>query len=383
MFAALLAAVLASADARPAIECVDPDKDAGTSRAVVLDEAPLAHTGQLFPPPKDRGDAAKQLAALLDRLAKDLQTVKSDLDQVVKLNVYLARASDLPAVHKTLAARFAGKHRPAACVNVGTQAQAGAHVSLDAVAVCGVRQAVVERSVTPSGTTICVLPDAPVYYVSGQAERGLSLPRATKHTLDSLRETLQHYRRQDADVVQLRAFVSPMAKAADVRKEVEAFYGKDKLPPLVLVEWTAKDSVEIELIASAAVPEEKAKDAIDFLTPPKMTASPVFSRVTRVNHGRRIYTSGLYATGKTGEAQVTDFFAQLKAVLKKSGGDLDHLAKATYYVSDDDANKHLNTQRLRVYDAKRPPAASKATVTATGRKECGLLGDFIAVRPPD
>ena len=106
-----------------------------------------------------------------------------------------------------------------------------------------------------------------------------------------------------------------------------------------------------------------------------------YSRVTRVNHGRRIYVSGLYATGKTGEAQVKNFFDQLRAVLKKTGGDLDHLAKATYFVADDEANKQLNVQRLRVYDARRPPAASKATVTATGRKDCGLVGDFIAVRP--
>src|SRR5262249_8752535 len=53
MFAALLAAALCAAD-KPAIECVDPDKDAGTSLAVTFDEAPLVHTGQLFPPPKDR-----------------------------------------------------------------------------------------------------------------------------------------------------------------------------------------------------------------------------------------------------------------------------------------------------------------------------------------
>jgi enamine deaminase RidA (YjgF/YER057c/UK114 family) len=379
MFAALLACVLC-ADQKPAIECVHPDKQTGSSLAVTVDEAPLVHTGQLFPPPKDRSDAARQLGGLLDRLAKDLQTVKADLDKVVKLNVYLARPSDVAAVNKTLAARFA-KHRPAVCLSVGKQAQPGAHVSLDAVAVAGPSAAVVERSVTDSGTTLCVLPAGPVYYVSGQAERGLTLPRATKHTLDSLRETLQHYKRENADVVQLRAFVGPMAKAAEVRKEIEAFYGKDKLPPLVLLEWTAKDSVEIELIASAPAPEEKAKEAIDFLTPPKMTTSAVFSRVTRVNHGRRIYVSGLYATGKTGEAQVKDFFDQLRTVLKKTGGDLDHLAKATYFVADDEANKQLNVQRLRVYDAKRPPAASKASVTSTGRKDCGLMGDFIAVRP--
>ena len=42
------------------------------------------------------------------------------------------------------------------------------------------------------------------------------------------------------------------------------------------------------------------------------------------------------AEGK-GEAQATDVFEQLKAILDQAGGDMLHLAKATYYVCDDDS----------------------------------------------
>src|SRR5262245_37807823 len=213
MFAALLT-LLCAADARPAVECIDPDKDTGSSLAVVLDEAPLVHTGQLLPAPKERG-VAKQLVGLLDRLDKDLAGVKSGPERLVKLNVYLRRAADLDAVRAALAKRFSGKHRPAVCLSVGGQPQAGAAVSLDAVAIAGVTPAAAERSVAESGTTLCVLPAGPVYYVSGQAERGLTAQRATRHTLESLRATLAEYRRQDADVVQLRAFVSRIDKAAE------------------------------------------------------------------------------------------------------------------------------------------------------------------------
>jgi enamine deaminase RidA (YjgF/YER057c/UK114 family) len=376
MFAALLAAVCS---AQPSIECIDPDKTAGSSLAAVVDEAPLVHTGQLLPAPKERGDAGKQLDGLLDRLERDLASVKSGLDRVVKLNVYAASPNGLAAVRKTLAKRFSGKHRPAVCVSVGAQPQANALVSLDAVAVAGTAPAAVERSVTKSGTTLCVLPAGPVYYVSGQAERGLTLQRATQRTLQSLRTTLSHYRREDADVVQLRAFVNPMSKAAEVRKELEAFYGKDKVPPLVLVEWTEKDSIEIELIASAPKAKQKAAEALEFLTPPQMTSSPVFSRMTRINHGRRIYVSGLHGEGKDAEAKVKEFFVRLRAALKKAGGDEKHLAKATYFVAGAEASKQLNTQRLTVYDPRRPPAASKAMVATTGREGGGVLGDFIGV----
>src|SRR5262249_43062024 len=133
-------------------------------------------------------------------------------------------------------------------------------------------------------------------------------------------------------------------------------------------------------IASAPALKQKAEGAIDYLTPPKMTSSPVFSRVARVNHGRRIYVSGIYGSGKDGEAQVKDFFTRLTEVLKKSNGDVNHLVKATYFVADAEANRQLNTQRLSVYDKTRPPAASKAMVSQTGRKDCGVLGDFIAVQ---
>src|SRR5439155_1316221 len=162
----------------------------GASLAVVLDEAPLVHTGQLWPAPRERGGAGQHLAALLDRLDRDLASVQPGLHLVVNPNVYLARAADLGAVNAAPAKR-----------------------------VCG--------------------------------------------------------------------------KAPEIRKVIEEFYGKEKSPPLVLLEWQEKDSVEIELVASAPVVREKAKGAIDFLTPPNMTTSSVFSRVTRVNHGRRIYTSGI------------------------------------------------------------------------------------------
>jgi enamine deaminase RidA (YjgF/YER057c/UK114 family) len=112
-----------------------------------------------------------------------------------------------------------------------------------------------------------------------------------------------------------------------------------------------------------------------------MTASPIFSRVARINHGKRVYTSGLTGAGKDGAAEVKDVFAQLGAILKKHGSDFRHLAKATYYVANDDVSKQLNLLRPDYYDPKRPPAASKAPVRGTGRKGSGLVLDMIAVVP--
>ena len=114
-----------------------------------------------------------------------------------------------------------------------------------------------------------------------------------------------------------------------------------------------------------------------------MSASPVYARVTRIDSGRRIYTSGIDGIGKDGTAQVKDAFDKLQALLKQGGGDLKHLAKATYLVTDaggaEGASAMLNKLRPSYYDPKRPPAASKAGVRSTGVTGSGLCMDFIGV----
>src|SRR5262249_48370837 len=150
---------------------------------------------------------------------------------------------------------------------------------------------------------LAVLPAGPVYYVSGQAERGKTLTESTRKTLASLDETLRYLKCTKGDVVQIKAFVHPMSQIADVRKirgalGVPDHYGNRFVPPSSLVGWTSKASIEIELVVAAKPTKEKPTAAIEFLTPPGMKASPVFTRVTRINHGKRLYTSGIHGTGK-------------------------------------------------------------------------------------
>ena len=56
-----------------------------------------------------------------------------------------------------------------------------------------------------------------------------------------------------------------------------------------------------------------------------------------------------------------------------------HLAKASYYVCDDDAGKALDRARSKFFDPHRPPAASKVTVHGVGQADCTLTVDMIAV----
>jgi enamine deaminase RidA (YjgF/YER057c/UK114 family) len=104
-----------------------------------------------------------------------------------------------------------------------------------------------------------------------------------------------------------------------------------------------------------------------------------FSRVARVFAGRPIFVSGLVGASPDPAAQVRQIFDELRRLLEETGSDMRHLAKATYYVSDKVADAEINAVRPTIFDAARPPAASKISVQGTGRPGKGAVIDMIAV----
>ena len=95
---------------------------------------------------------------------------------------------------------------------------------------------------------------------------------------------------------------------------------------------------------------------------------------------RRIYTSGLFAREPSrGEPQSKFLFEQLREILDKTGSDMRHLVKATYYVSDDDAARWIDRARPLLFDESRPPAASKLMVHGVGESQRTMTVDMIAV----
>lgn len=393
----VLLSVAISSKAEERIPRYFQGNEAGSSAAVLVGDWPLAHTAQAVPVDESRrvlsADPQAQAGRVLDNLHTMLVQAQSGLDRAVKLNFYVTRDEILPDVKAVLAARFHGAQRPAVAFVVTPLPIGDALVAADAVAVTtGESGNAVELSGAKTGqpATVAVVPDGTRIYIAGQAEPGTSLAEATRKTLESLRTTLKFLGRGDADMVQLKAFLTPMSGAAEVRREVEAFFGDRPAPPLVLVEWksAAKTPIEIELIAWGG--KNRTGDVVEYLTPPGMSASPVFSRVARINHSRSIYVSGLFApagsadtTNVTAERDVTAVFSSLQQLLQQTGSDFRHLAKATYYVSSEPASMKLNELRPKYYDPERPPAASKAAVAGVGQAGAGLTLDMIAVPAVD
>lgn len=395
IFAGLSAISSARGDeAEPGVGAVVPDAKARTSAAVVVSGSlNLAHTAQLLPidaagavaAPKAGRDVSPvdaQCEAVLDRLEAALKEAGTGVDRLVKINVYVARADVLPSFRAAVARRIIGSGRPAMTVVVSALSHPDALVAADGVAVTPLPKPVAPPQNAAGGgrARVAILPAGARVYVSGQAAQSTDLAEATRKTLDELGQTLTFVGLQKSSVVQLKAFLEPASGAAAVERELDAFFGAGAVPPVVFVDWRSskKVPIEIELIAAAGRREQGPK--VEYLTPPALKPSPVFSRVVRVNRGDIIYVSGLFgAAGTTGTGQVEAIFGELKDVLAKSRSDLGHMVKATYYVSDDDASKALNELRPRYYDPKTPPAASKAVVKDVGLEGRTITLDMIAV----
>ena len=297
---------------------------------------------------------------------------------VLKLNFVVANenvASLIPSVIAQAAPNLA--NTPLSVV-IGALPN-GAAVGVDAVALDDRpvdRERIRVKEVSPGLAKIC--PAGARIYISGQAEKGASPADATAQTIASLKRTLEWLGCETIDAVHAKCFLTPMAAAAQVRAEFDKVFGKDQLP-LVFVEWKSDLPIEIELIAHAP-PAKADAPAIEFLTPPGMTESPVYSRVVRVNRGTWIYTSGLTHLSSDANKQVVGIFDQLQSTFKNANSDFGQLAKATYYVTNDATSKSLNDLRPRYYDPKKPPAASKAMIPGLAEdKNVNIMIDMIGI----
>jgi enamine deaminase RidA (YjgF/YER057c/UK114 family) len=247
-------------------------------------------------------------------------------------------------------------------------------VALDAVAAAPGDQSSAVK-LRPQSST---LPAGCRIYVSGQAEPG-TLREATRKTLESLTASLAHCGRTDRDVVQLKCFLTPMAAVAEVRDEIARYYGESGAPPVSFVEWRSSAPIEIELVAWGGPANADTKEPLEFLTPPALKASPLYSRIARIHRGGTIYVSDQFGSADGADEQAAEAFANLGKVLEQTGSDWKHLAKATYFVTDDEVSKAHNAIRPKYYDPERPPAASKAMVSKTGRPGVRYSMDMIAV----
>jgi len=364
---------------------------AGSSGAVRVDQLPLVFSTQLFPIPEPGTVVAPGAAEQADFLLKSVEAALGEggASRIVKWNFCVTSDEAASAVRSVLEQRYPGPEKGAVSFVVGQLSRAEAQVALDFVAVdIGSGTARVDRrphellqklSLNPGAPPLCRVLPGSLVFVAGQAEAGTSIAEATRNTLRSLETTLQHLGLSFADVISVRSFVSPMDQAGAAVEEILKLHQG----PQSVVEWLAPGTIEIELMAATPSPPMEPAERVEFITPPGMQASPVFSRVARTHGPSLIFVSGLYGTSeRSGGEEVPQIFATLEQLLKPAGGNLRNLAKATYFVSTEDASARLNELRPKYYDPQRPPSASKAVVRGTGVSGKTVTLDMIAVPAP-
>ena len=376
--------------AEPLVRYVPLDAPAGMAQAVVVEGYPLVHTRQLLPLDGEGklvgdGSPEKQIEQVLANLQTVLDGAGSGLDKLVRLNVYADAPRTVDLVRAALGQRLDAAIRPAITAVQTPLSDPNALVAVDAIAVSAQKGDAValQRCETLFGEPDCadaaVMPPGGVVYLSGQPDKSPRVKAAAK-SLSALLDIVDQLKLERSQIVQLKVFVDSATAADEVLREVQRVFPSRLTPPVVFVQWIASAPVEIEMIVHRRPAGSQPAELVRYYTPPNVKPSPTFSRVAVVETDRQIYISGLSARAPgSGEEQVRDVFDQLRAILSATGSDLSHLAKATYYVSDDDASTMLNKLRPEFYDPKRPPAASKVMVHGVGKSNRTLTMDMIAI----
>lgn len=381
---------LTNCPAATSIEYVPMDAPPGMSQAVIVQGFPLVHTRQLLPLDaagnlvgKDSAD--KQITQVLDNLEAVLKDSGSGLDKLVRLNIYALDTKTVTRVRELLAERLSPPVRPVITSVLTPMPNRDVLVALDAVSTGSDSDGAVKlnRCESVAGhegfADAAVLPPGGVAYLSGQPDEATVTELAVTRSMAHLMQTLGHLKLSAKDVVQLKIFLRPVTSAEGILREVQKFFPGQKTPPVVFVEWLATMPIEIEMIAQLPASGKAAK-GVTFYTPPEVRPSNIFSKVALVHADRLIYISGQYAKEPSrGEPQSKYVFDQLQEILAKTGSDIRHMVKATYYVCDHDAARWIDRTRPYVLDPARPPAASKLMVHGVGMDGRTMTVDMIAV----
>ena len=352
-----------------------PVGGSGIPGAVRVGRAGLAHTEMLLGAPAGQGASGlSEIATQLEAIARHYG---SRLEDVAKLNLYVAEPSSalIDRIGTEIEQEWPRGACPALTLIPSPIPGGASAVAADAVIAVPVNDDAVTRfadraSVMPAGRDIL--------YVSGRAASG-ALAEATAETMNQLFEVLAHLGSTPADVVQVKAFIQPMSQWETVQHEIDRSFGAAATPPVVHVAWTSPSrATEIELIAAAPEREETG-ETVSYFTPPGDEASPVYSRVARVHSDEVIYIGGVSASNAaTPQQEVRSVLEQMRRLAEAAGSNLNHLAKATYYVSGRPVSAMLNKLRPEYYLPTRPPAASKISVATIGVRDRTLLVDMVA-----
>lgn len=379
-----------AAVAQPSTPSVQYLSSVEVAPAVVVAGHPLLYTRQILPVDAEgklegEGSAPTQIDQVLENLKRLLDDSGSGLSRLVKVNAYADSPETIDLFQKRLADGLGTGIRPAVSAVISPLPLPGAKIAVDAIAIADDKgeDVVLLQCEGVTRKTDCadvaVMPSGGVVYLSGQADKN-PLAEATVNSMSTLIDVVHQLDLQPSQIVHVKVFVDSVSASDVVRTELKKLFPNQMLPPVSFVQWISSAPIEIEAVMHLPRSNWRSGETLSFYTPTDVQPSPVFSKVALVQTDSQIFISGLASREPGGgDDQVRDVFDQLTEILSASGSGMQHLAKATYYVSDKDASDMLNKLRPEYYDPERPPAASKAMVQGVGRADRTISMDMIAV----
>ncbi|QDV48929.1 RidA family protein [Gimesia fumaroli] len=387
----LIAVLLMSMTGRVTAEVsyYKPSSKTGTSLCVIVKDDVLVHTSQILPLNIKGGritseSGSDQCVLVLKNLNYLLEKVDSSLNQLVKLNIYVTHEDLIQEVQR-LIKELKLPAQPACTFIVTKLSDPKVLVAMDAVAVTGSNQKLSKAVIfndDVSGFRAALLPAGRTAYISGQAVKADTLAESTKKTMEELFQTIKYLGGSPENIIQIKAFLTPMSEATAASQVIDGFFPYDSKHPISLVEWYSSLPIEIEMIVAlpGEAPASRPTETVTYKTPTGMKASPVYSRVAIAEVSDRIYVSGITSKEPgNNSTRIHSVFNQLKEIVGEAHSDMQHLVKATYYVSENEISGDFGKIRKEYYNPNRPPAASKATVKSVGIPNRILLLDMIVV----
>ena len=352
---------------------IEPDRDSGTSTAVIVRPGEtLAHTALMRPVDRSgkivhQGEPGAQADRVLSNLNWALSAAGTGRESTVKMTVYVADETVLTAARDSVAQAFPGPIRPAVSWIVNRQPAPAILVTMDAVAVAPSARdiAFCQSDLLPSwhgAAHVSVMPPGDAFYFSGLAATGTTPNAAAENTLRDIHRTLRDSGLSLEQVTRIKVFISSMSDSDISIRAIAKYFGESRCPPIVITESPSDLERPVKMEMIAVLPSNRRDSHATHHTPTPMPhAYKGFKWVEVANtdsHGL-VYFSGITPPSDLpSERQFTWAYDRLRGVYTRPEAGQVHLIKGTHFLRD-----MPSVEMLENYLAHAPGPESSAAAS--------------------
>lgn len=373
---------------------IEPDRDSGTSTAVIVRPSEtLAHTALMRPVDRSgkivhQGEPGAQADRVLSNLNWALSAAGAGRESTVKVTVYVADETVLTAVRDSIAQAFPGPIRPAVSWIVNRQPDPAILVTMDAVAVAPRARdiAFYQSDLLPSwhgAAHVSVMPPGDVFHFSSMASAGVTPQDGAENTLRDIHRALRDSGLRLEQITRINVFVTSMSDADIAIRTISKHFGESRCPPIVITEspLDLERPTKIEIVA--VLPSTRRDSNATPHPPTSMRhAHPGFrwARVANTDSHGLVYFSGITPPSNLpSERQFTWACDRLREVCALPETGLVRLIKGTHFLRDAPSVEMLEEYLTHARGPENSAAASFAIARGGAAPGTQYTLDMIAL----